>query len=205
MQSNAKRYIWNFSIFSAGYILLGFLLILAPQQSKNVVCIILAIVAVIMGIVRIALHFAKDDLSRAFRNDIPIGVTLVLAGIYFFARPNDIWELLPIILGFAIIYDSIIKLQHSFDLRRTGFVQWWGVLAAGLATAVLGALLVLQLFPADVQYYYWGAVLIVDGIVNIATIILFAVQLKKAGAMQKAEVPIPSSSPPAIVLPDEKQ
>jgi uncharacterized membrane protein HdeD (DUF308 family) len=205
MQSNAKRYIWSFSIFSAGYIIIGFLLLLLPpQQSNSVVCLILGIVAAVMGIVRIALHFAKNDLSRAFRNDIPIGVTMILIGIFFFAKPETILAIFPIIIGFSVIYDSIVKLQHSFDLKRTNFIKWWGVLAAALATAVIGVLLVLELFPADMRHIFWGAALILDGLVNIATIILFAYHLKKAGAIQANGQELANASPPPIVLPNDE-
>lgn len=192
----SKRYILNFVILSVGYILLGLLLILAPEASKRIVCMLLGVVAVLMGIIRIAMHFAKDDLSRAFRNDIPMGVTLAVAGVYLFARPDAIWAWLPVILGFAVVYDSIVKLQHSFDLRRAGFGPWWGVLAAGLATAVLGVLLILGIFNNNILLYYFGAVMITDGVVNLVTITLFSTQMKKAEKAAASTSATPPLTPP---------
>ncbi|MDL2218787.1 DUF308 domain-containing protein, partial [Ruminococcaceae bacterium OttesenSCG-928-O06] len=150
----SKRYILTFSLFSAGYIALGLLLLLAPDQSRQFLSIALGIAAIVAGIARIAWHFAKDDLSRAFHNDIPGGVLLVLAGIYLIARAEVLWDWLPVILGFAVVFDSMVKLQHAFDLKRTGFAHWWAVLALALATAVLGLLLVLGIFGKNILLYY---------------------------------------------------
>lgn len=181
-----RKYILNFVLFSLGYILLGILFIAAPEQSKTIIFTIMGIVAIISGLTRIVWHFIKDDFSRAFVNDIPVGVVLVLAGIYLIFRGEVIWNVLPVLLGFAVVFDSIIKLQHAFDLRRTGFLPWWGVLVAALATGVLGILLILPVFGPDVLLYYFGTVLIVDGVINLCTITLLSWRTRK---VQKEGLP----------------
>lgn len=174
-----RRNTINFIVFSIGYVLLGLLMILAPEQSKRLICYILGAGIIVFGIVRIAWYFAKDEVSRAFHNDIPSGIILVIAGVYLIARPDAIWDWLPVILGLAVVFDSIIKLQRAFDLRRTGFAPWWGVLAAALATAVLGLLLILDIFGKNILVYYLGAVLVADGLINLATMGLISFNKKK--------------------------
>lgn len=178
MQSS-KNYIITFIIFSAGYILLGLLLILAPETSQQLICYLLGSVAVVLGIGRIIYHFTLKDMSRAFRSDIPLGVMLILGGIYLMVRSEMVWEWLPVLLGFAIVFDSILKLQHAFDLRRAGFGYWWGGLGLSIITAILGILLVLGVFRGNALMVYFGTVLIIDGVVNIVTIILVMVQTKR--------------------------
>lgn len=201
MEQN-KRYIVNFVIFSLGYILLGLLLIFAPEYSRHLICYILGIGGILFGIFRIVWYFAKDDMSRTFHNDIPFGVVMLLGGVYLLVKPDAIWDWLPVLLGFAVVFDSIVKLQHAFDLRRTGFAPWWGVLAAALATGVLGTLLILGVFGKDVLLYYFGAVLIADGLVNLVTITLLAVYSKKSTNVQpqkNEEPPLPPEEDPQDV------
>ena len=186
-----KRYTMNFILFSVGYLLLGGLLLFAPEQSKQFICIILGVVAIVSGVGRIVWHFFKDNLSRAFHNDIPYGVVLLLAGIYFIARTESVWAWLPVIMGFAVVFDSFIKLQNAFDLRRAGLGFWWVVLVAALATATLGILLILGIFAQKALLYYFGTVLIVDGILNLATLALMAWQSRKAKNEASGDTTIP--------------
>ncbi len=187
MNTSSKRYIFNFVVFSIGYILLGFLLLFAPEESKRIICYLLGSVAILLGIFRIVWHFKKDDVSRAFHNDIPFGVVLLIAGLYLIMRPDALWAWLPVILGFAVVFDSIVKLQHAFDLRRMNFSHWWGIFALAIGTMVLGILLILDIFGANILLYYFGIVLVVDGFINIGTIILVYIHAKKSA--QSLELP----------------
>ncbi|MDL2293303.1 DUF308 domain-containing protein [Ruminococcaceae bacterium OttesenSCG-928-D13] len=175
----SKKYVSNFVLFSVGYILLGILLIAAPEHSQRIICTLLGIVLMVAGIARIAWYFIKDDLSRAFHNDIPFGVLQLIGGIYLMAKADAVWSWLPVIMGFAVVFDSIVKLQHAFDLKRTGLGPWWAILALALATAVLGVLLILGIFGPEVLLYYFGTVLIFDGAANLVTIILLSVRTRR--------------------------
>ena len=176
---NDKRFVSTFVIMSLSYIGLGLLFLLAPGASQRLICYILGGAAIVVGIMRIVFYFMKNDLSRAFQNDLAIGVVALIAGIYLFTQPDAIWHWIPVLLGFAIVFDSIIKLQHSFDLRRANFSLWWLVLIASIATFVLGLLLIMNTFNGNLLFYYLGIVLIIDGIVNLISILLLFVIRKK--------------------------
>lgn len=175
----SKNYILTFVLFSLGYIVLGGLLLGAPNTSKKVICYLLGIVAIVLGIVRIVSHFMQKDLERAFRSDIPVGVMLILAGVYLLVQGDAIWELLPVLLGFTVVFDSILKMQHAFDLKIAGFGPWLFGMVVSIITAILGILLVLGVFSGAVLIMYFGIVLVVDGIMNLVIITLVIIQTKK--------------------------
>ena len=177
--ANAKRRSLNFAAWSIGYIALGLVLLLAPDHGRQILCLLVGVGIIILGIGRIAWYFAKDDVSRAFHNDIPYGIILLILGIYIIAKPESVFGLLPVILGFSVVFDSMVKLQHSFDLKRTGFVPWWGVLVGSLVTAVLGVLLILGVIDQTILLYYFGAVLLLDGAFNLIIIALLSWRLRK--------------------------
>lgn len=189
---SSKNYVLNFIVFSVGYILFGLLLLFAPDTSQQIICYVFGCVAIVLGIVRIVQHFVVKDGTRVFRSDIPIGVMLLAAGIYLIVRYQSVWEWLPVLLGFAIIFDSILKLQHAVDLRFSGFKPWWIWLGISLATAVLGLLLILGIFKGSALVMFWGISLIVDGIVNIVTILLVVYRSKKQQKQNQTQQDIPA-------------
>lgn len=190
-----KQYQWTFIIFSIGYIVLGALLIARPESSQRIISYLLGGVAAFIGILLVVTHFAKKDITRAFRGDIPVGVLLLMLGLYVMVRWDQVWRFLPVLLGFAIVFDSILKLQHSFDLKFSGFKYWWIGLAVALGTAVLGILLVLELFTGTTLMYYFGTVLIIDGALNLLTIMMVVRQMKKVKKQAEA--------PPALEEPED--
>lgn len=174
-----KRFISTFIITSLCYIGLGLMFLLAPGLSQRLICYLLGAAAMVVGIMRIVFYFLKNDLSRAFENDLAIGVVLLIAGVYLFTQPEAIWNWVPVILGFSIVFDSIIKLQQSFDLRRGNFSAWWLVFIIAIATFVLGLLLIMNTFSGDLLFYYLGIVLIVDGSANLLSLLLLSIIRKK--------------------------
>lgn len=208
----SKRFLSTFVIVSIGYLILGFVLLLAPETSKLIITYIVGAVAVVGGIFRTVLFFSKEDLSRVYRNDLAVGVTLILAGVYLFAWPEGVWAWVPVLLGFGVVFDSIIKMQYAFGLRRSAYTLWWAVLVASLATATLGALLILRMFSGNALLLYLGIVLVVDGLINIASVLLIHFRQKKAGKAagkppkKKAEAEAaPAQAVPEITPPTPPQ
>ncbi len=183
MQNN-KQNTLTFSVLSASYIILGLFLLLAPVQSQLITCYLLGGVGVVLGIIRFVSYFMRDKTYSFLSNDLALGVTLITVGVYAIAKPDVLTELLPVILGFAIIYGGMIKLQHAFDLRKIGFVYWWVVLMLALATTTLGLILIMDIFGDGALAIYFGIVLIVDGLLNLA--ILLLVMFQRKGAQAKA-------------------
>lgn len=188
MEDSGKNFVSTFIILSLGYIGLGLMFLLAPEQSQVLICYLLGGVSMLIGLVRIVFYFMKDDLSRAFQNDLAYGVVLLIAGIYLFSRPQDLWNWIPILLGFAVVFDSIIKLQQAFDLKRGAFKAWWLVLIGALATLIFGVLLIMDVFGGNLLFYFLGAVLIADGLINLISVLLLSIVRKKVKKLKAANL-----------------
>lgn len=168
-----KRFKFTFAIVSVGYILLGLMLLLAPNMSPQVICYVLGGACGVLGLFLIAFYFIKDDQGQPMRNDLALGVVLIAFGVYLFTllQPETLIGMLSIFMGFAVLYDSIIKLTSSFDIKKNGFGFWWILTILAIVTAVLGILLVINPFDADFATYFFGGVLVADGIINIIVLI----------------------------------
>ncbi len=174
-----KRFKLNYSLLSAGYIVLGALRLFFPDPASYLMCYALGAIAALMGLVRVVTFFAKHDPSRVFHHDLAIGVTLLVVGVYIVARPQDIADILPVLLGFCVLFDSVIKMQYAFEMRRTDMKAWWTVLVVAMLTAIAGVLLILQVFQGSTLVYYLGVVLAADGIANLLTLFMMVIRLKQ--------------------------
>ncbi|MDL2325320.1 DUF308 domain-containing protein, partial [Ruminococcaceae bacterium OttesenSCG-928-A16] len=131
--------------------------------------------AIVMGLVRIASFFVRDVTERILHGDFATGIVMVAIGIFLFTNPDFLWRLLPIIIGFTILFDSIIKLQNSFAMRQMEFPAWWVYSVVSVITAVLGILLIVGVFGDNILIYYLGGVLIADGVINIVVVLTLSI------------------------------
>ena len=181
-----KHYIITISVSSIAYILIGIVKLALPELASDIMSYVVGLALVVMGILRIVFRFIRKDASRVFQNDIATGVVLVAGGIYLFVNTEFLGSWLPVLLGFAVVFDSIIKLQHSFDLSKFKF-EYWGVgLIVSMVTGVMGVLLII--FGVEVNAVFFAIVLIIDGIANIIVLSLVAYHVNQALAVQKATI-----------------
>ncbi len=88
------------------------------------------------------------------------------------AHPTGALTVLPIILGFYIIIDSVFSIQAAVELRRFGLGSWGLNLLLGIVGAVLGVLMILDPFDgAAALMIYMGVSLLLAGVESIYTVI----------------------------------
>ena len=125
-----KRYrLWAI-VVSCCMIVLGAAMILRPDISALAVCYLTGALCIAMGVCEIARYFSIGVIGILFRFDLIVGILSTLAGVLLLAHPTGALTVLPIILGFYIIIDSVFSIQAAVELRRFGLGSW-GLNAAG--------------------------------------------------------------------------
>ena len=158
-----KRYrLWAI-VVSCCMILLGAAMILRPDISALAVCYLTGALCIAMGVCEIARYFSID---------LIVGILSTLAGVLLLAHPTGALTVLPIILGFYIIIDSVFSIQAAVELRRFGLGSWGLNLLLGIVGAVLGVLMILDPFDgAAALMIYMGVSLLLAGVESIYTVI----------------------------------
>ena len=123
------------------YIVLGVVLIVFPEVSLGLACILIGAVTLIYGVVRIV-AFVRDGGEASGRFDLFVGVLLAALGIFLLVCPQVIVSLIPIALGIYIIVDSVSAVKKALDLKALGFEHWWVSFLVALALLILGAVMV---------------------------------------------------------------
>ena len=79
-------------------------------------------------------------------------------------------SILPFIIGLAICFNGIVKMQSAIELRRANYDKWIVSLVIAAITLLLGILLIINPFSgAKLAIMFVGAALVIDGITNIIT------------------------------------
>ena len=164
-----KRYrLWAI-VVSCCMIVLGAAMILRPDISALAVCYLTGALCIAMGVCEIARYFSIGVIGILFRFDLIVGILSTLAGVLLLAHPTGALTVLPIILGFYIIIDSVFSIQAAVELRRFGLGSWGLNLLLGIVGAVLGVLMILDPFDgAAALMIYMGVSLLLAGVESIA-------------------------------------
>lgn len=190
---------WGFVVSSALYVLLGIVLIRFPDQSLRTVCYFFGGVTLIYGLIRVITYFVQKREGFLFLTDVVAGIILTGIGIFLLLTPEVVISIIPFIIGLLILFHSIMKIQRALQLKRVNYEKWWSMLILSLITAVLGALIIYNPFKTvSMMVRAIGIVLIVDGVINLASIFFTAHTVKKmtkiideaTGAVEEVEIEV---------------
>lgn len=181
---------------SAAYIAIGAVLLIFPEVSLSTICMVIGILALIIGVINITSYFLKKGYLVENQISFSIGAAELLFGLYAVIRSTDLSFTFTQVMAICMVFDSILKLQYSTDLLRLGCKTWWLLLITAVVTAGLAMAVLLYPFETEaVKLTYTYSVLIADGVVNIISIIWMKIQTKKYQSLQRADSPSEGAEP----------
>lgn len=180
MEDLFKKYTIRSIIISILLILLAIVLIYNPSQLLNTIMIILGIMVVVDGIWHIISYFNEPVEFKAFSFELLEGIAEVVLGFIFISNPAKVFELIYLLIGIWIIFESIIKLQMSFNLKD--FVENWKIMIiVSIFSILVGIFIIAHPFvAANVLYTICGIVLLVTEILNLIEAIYINIKIRKA-------------------------
>ena len=130
-------------------LVLGLLLVLAPNRSIRLLCTVLGAAMLVAGLIYLFTWLAKrrDGFPAWFL--IP-GLILAALGLFSVAA--------------VLIFHGVIDLQGAVSLARLGIPNWWVDLVLAVLTVVLGGVVLLNPFGTmEAMTMLIGASLVYDG------------------------------------------
>lgn len=169
----------GYIIMSAVMILLGCVLVAAPETLADVMCTVMGISAAVFGAVKIVSYFSKDLFRLAFQHDLAEGILLMILGVTCAVKPELFLGFIGVLFGVIVMTDGLLKIQVALDARSFGVGKWWLILAAALLTCTAGFFLTINpVDSASVIAVILGITLLAEGALNLITV-LTAVKIVK--------------------------
>ncbi len=156
---------------------LGAVLLLWPAQTLDIFCKILAVGLIVIGAVQLTGYFMNRSLHPFAA---PLGVIVLLVGIWIFIRPESIVSLVPIVIGVMLCVHGIQDVGLAVETKNNGYDRWWGILIVAVISLAFGVLCIVNAFGlVTLALQFIGVALIYDGISDL-WVAFRAVQTAKA-------------------------
>ena len=174
VSSNIKKAGWVSAIESLIIIVLGILLVALPNVTILVVSNVLGAVFIVNGIYQIINYFVVKGQNDFFNNGLLIGVISLLIGIAAIVIGEDLANILRIIIGIWMIYESLVRANTAIKLNSAGIGTWKYILMIAILMLALGLFVTFN-SGAVVQLIGW--MMILSGIIGIVGDIMFIQQV----------------------------
>lgn len=140
--SRAIRHWWLFAIAGVLGIILGIVVFFFPLQSYVVLSILFGVLMLVVGAAKLIAASTSDNFFMMKSYVVIGGVLDVVLGIFLCVYPEITLVLLPIMMGFWMLYNSFILIGlggelDTFGVRDTGWLTGGGILLLALSIIVL--------------------------------------------------------------------
>ena len=140
--SRAIRHWWLFAIAGVLGIILGIVVFFFPLQSHVVLSILFGVLMLAVGAAKLIAASTSENFFMMKSYVVIGGVLDVILGIFLCVYPGITLVLLPIMMGFWMLYNSFILIGLSgeldtFGVRDTGWLTGGGILLLALSIIVL--------------------------------------------------------------------
>ena len=165
-----KRSAWFSVIESLVLVMLGVLLVAMPNTSAMIITYIAAIFFIVRGLYQVIVYFISKGYKNFFNNNLLWGVISVVIGVALLLAGDKVTDLLRIIIGIWIVYDSIVHISTAIKLSAANIKNWFIILIMALIMLVLGGIIIAYQNSAII---FAGWLLIFGGIFGAVSDIFF--------------------------------
>ena len=161
------------------YALLGLVLLIWPLDAQIVIYWILAVGCMLYGVYCLLSYFTGKNLPGVLRYGLFVGVIFILLGLVLAIWSQGLIAAFGVVVGIAIIIDSIFRLQIAMEIKRKGGRRWFIMLILALALLVLGVVLLFNpVETAIAATRFAGVLLLINGLADLFGIIFASMLLK---------------------------
>ena len=162
-------------IGAAAVIILGILLLFGVE---SLLCKIIGVIGLVIGLVYLLAYFVNLASKKRVPSQLFFGMSLITMGCIFYFQSGIITQLLSLLFAAVLILDGTTKLDDAIVIlpsRRKGLGL--AILLFALAALVIGFLILFNTISGTRTI---GWILVAEGVLDIITIILLSIKVKKA-------------------------
>ena len=160
-------------ITAVTYLAAGLILVVFPQITAEVLCTALGVLAAAVGLMYL-LTFLRDlRKGGEIQSDLIAACLWGIVAVFVFVRQDVLLSIIPVVLGFAILINGVLKLSVALRTRTPGSNGWVFCLVCALAELAAGLFFVLDpLRVAAGLIVAFGVVLLFSGVTDLIALIL---------------------------------
>ena len=168
-------------IFSAVLQMLsGALLIIYSDRFLDILCRGIGILLLAYGGFKLLRYFMRKEPDGENRYELIQGIFCIGAGLFVMLAVKLIVDIMIILFGILIVFESVLKIQDALDLRKLGHGSWIFMLIVAIAMAAAGCMMIVK--PSGLVSFLFtfaGIVLLCNAVLNLWDILFISRKLKK--------------------------
>lgn len=160
----------GFIVSSLVELLLGLVLLLAPNTSSRVLCTLVGMGVLVYGLFNV-FSFVLERNNGSYTFELLIGIVASAFGLFSLINPGFLMSFLFLVLGLVVLVGSICSIRRALNLKSFGFHQWWMPMASACITFVIA--LTIIFYPAlygAMLMMVIGAMLVVEAVNDLFSI-----------------------------------
>lgn len=155
-------------IYGCLSIILGVVLVLYPQLSTKLICIVFGAILVLCAVFHLVSYLRHKDETTFINFNLIAAVITGVMGIWIIVKPEMVVLIIPVIFGIVLIIHGISDLKQAIELKKRFYDYWWAALIIAILNILLGAVLLTDPFRAAViSVRVIGLCLIYDGVSDL--------------------------------------
>jgi uncharacterized membrane protein HdeD (DUF308 family) len=133
---------WWLSVLSGIlFIVIGTWVLFTPRESYLALSLIFSITFLVNGAMEVFSAFTMNRETQGWGWILAGGIIDVLIGLMLVSNPGITASLLPFVVGFGLLFRSMMAIGVAFDLKSAGISMWGWLLALGVAGLLFSFLL----------------------------------------------------------------
>lgn len=179
------------------YLAAGLILVVFPQITAEVLCTALGVLAAAVGLMYL-LTFLRD-LRKGWeiQSDLIAACLWGIVAVFVFVRQDVLLSIIPVVLGFAVLINGVLKLSVALRTRTPDSNGWVFCLVCALAELAAGLFFVLDpLRVAAGLIVAFGVVLLFSGVTDLIALILLRNLTDEAQEIHDVELLDPKDTDP---------
>lgn len=174
IKKKAKELTRNFIVINIGAVVLGIILVLFPDKSKDIICRAVGIMLCIGGVLSL-IEYVRAHRQGIFGSfGLVRGCAFLGFGIYIIVLPEMLAAFIAAALSILLFICGVFKLQNAIDFAHIRSMGWIGQVIAAVVMIAAAVLSFFNPFGAsNWLMIFIGISLIASGAWDIVSIIYF--------------------------------
>jgi uncharacterized membrane protein HdeD (DUF308 family) len=166
------------------FIFVGIVVFATPLKSYITLSILFSVMFFINGILEIIYSISNKNIIKNWGWGLFSGIIDLLFGVLLISRPGLSSVVLPIFIGFMLLYRSTVIMSIAFDLKDFKVKGWGWLLFLGIIGAIFSFLIIWNPKIGGITIVLWtGLTLLTIGLFRI----LLSFELKKIKKLTENE------------------
>ena len=159
---------WVFAVLGLLFIALGIYVFNQPAKTFLTLSVFFAASILVSGIFQLWFAYTNRDEIEGWGWQLALAIMEVIIGIILFSNIGLTVVILPLYVGFWLLFRAFALVGFSFELKSFGIEKWWLYLIFGILLGLFSWCIILNPAFGGLTIVSWvGIALIMAGIAHV--------------------------------------